>query len=137
MNRNPAQSVALLGGVVLIALGVLGFIPGVTSNEGTIAFAGHGSGAKLIGDFQVSILLDLAYIVIGAAGVGLARTIDGARRYLPGGGAFFLVLWALGVASAGTWIPVNAADDWLHLGLGVASIGLGFATRGSLRVQTA
>jgi uncharacterized protein DUF4383 len=137
MNRNPAQSVALLGGVVLIALGVLGFVPGVTTNEGSIAFAGHGSGAKLIGDFQVSILLGLAYIVIGAAGVALARTIDGARRYLTGGGALFLVLWALGLANAGKWIPVNAADDWLHLGLGVALLGLGFASSGSLRVQTA
>jgi hypothetical protein len=46
-------------------------------------------------------------------------------------------LWVLGIVNGGKWIPVNAADDWLHLGLGVGLIGLGFATSGSMRTQTA
>jgi Domain of unknown function (DUF4383) len=118
---------------VFIALGILGFVPLITSSS--IAFAGQGSGAKLIGVFQVSDLQNVIHILLGLAGVALARTTPGARQYLLGGGIAFLVLWALGILNAGKWIPVNAADDWLHLAIGVALIGLGFATNASPRVQ--
>ena len=135
MNRTPTQSAALLAGLVLIALGILGFVPSMTTTDGSMPFAGHDSGAKLIGVFQVSVLDNLLHILLGLAGVALARTTSAARQYLLGGGVAFLVLWALGIANAGTWIPVNAADDWLHLAIGVALIGLGFATSGALRTR--
>lgn len=136
MNRDSAQSIALLMGVVFIALGILGFIPGVTTDYG-MSFAGHGSGAKLVGLFQVSILHNLVHVLIGVAGLRLAKTTSGAHQYLTGSGIVCLALWVLGIVNGGKWIPVNAADDWLHLALGVGLIGLGFATSGSLRTQTA
>lgn len=135
MNRTPTQSAALLSGLVLIALGILGFVPSMTTTNGSMPFAGHNSSAKLIGVFQVSDLHNLLHILIGLAGVALARTTPGARRYLLGAGVAFLVLWALGIVNAGKWIPVNAADDWLHLAIGVALIGLAFATSGARRAQ--
>lgn len=137
MNSNSAQSVALRAGLVLIALALLGFVPGVTTNEAGISFAGQGSGAELIGVFQISTLHNLVHLLLGLAGVALARTASGARRYLTGAGIVCLVLWLLGVANAGKWIPVNAADDWLHLALGVGLIALGFATSGSASASTA
>ncbi|HWB21433.1 MAG TPA: DUF4383 domain-containing protein [Gaiellaceae bacterium] len=137
MNRNSAQSVALLAGAALIAIGLLGFLPGTTTQYDSISFAGEGSGAKLVGLFQVSILLNLVQLLIGAAGIWLAKTTSGARQYLLGAGVAYLVLWALGIAQAGKWIPVNAADHWLHLGFGAGLIGLAFATSGSLRSQAA
>jgi Domain of unknown function (DUF4383) len=127
MNRTPAQSAALLAGLVLVSLGILGFVPAISANRGSFAFAGHGSHTTLIGEFQISVLGNLVHILLGLAGIALAGTDAGARRYLTGGGAAFLVLWALGIANVGGWVPLNAADDWLHLGLGVALIGLGFA----------
>jgi len=133
INRNPAQSAATLTGLVFMALGVLGFVPLITTSS--IAFAGQGSGAKLIGVFQVSDLQNILHILLGLAGIALARTTAGARQYLLGGGVAFLVLWALGIVNAGKWIPVNAADDWLHLAIGIALIGLGFATSGESRAQ--
>jgi hypothetical protein len=135
MNRNPAQSAATLTGLVFIALGILGFVPSITSSS--IAFAGEGSSAKLIGVFQVSDLQNIIHILLGLAGVALAKTTPGARQYLLGGGIAFLVLWALGIVNAGKWIPVNAADDWLHLAIGVGLIGLGFATSSESRTQPA
>ncbi len=137
MNGNPAQSVALRAGLVLGSLGVLGFIPAVTTNDAGMSFAGPGSSAELIGVFQVSILHNLAHLLLGLAGVAFARTASGARRYLIGAGVVCLVLWVLGIANAGRWIPVNAADDWLHLALGVGLLGLGLATSGSSHAQTA
>ena len=108
----------MVAAAVLVAIGALGFVPDVTSSVGAISFAGHGSGATLLGLFRVSILLNLLHALAGAAGLVLARTERGARRFLTGGGTASLLLWLLGVVKAGGWIPVNGADNWLHLCLG-------------------
>jgi hypothetical protein len=36
------------------------------------------------------------------------------------------VLFLLGIVGGADWVPVNDADDWLHLGLAVGLLGLGF-----------
>jgi len=125
-DRTPIQSVAALVGVVFIVVGVLGFVPGVTTHYGDLSFAGHDSGAKLLGLFQVSVLHNLVHLLFGIVGLVLAKTIDGARNYLRIGGVVYLALWVLGVVGGGDWIPANTADNWLHLGLGIGLIGLGF-----------
>ncbi|HLU43103.1 MAG TPA: DUF4383 domain-containing protein, partial [Microthrixaceae bacterium] len=51
-----ARAAAGLVGVVFLLVGVLGFIPGITTNYDAMEFAGHESGAELFGVFQVSIL---------------------------------------------------------------------------------
>jgi hypothetical protein len=63
----------------------------------------------------------------------LAKTVDGARNFLTGGGVVYLTLWVLGVVGAAGWIPSNPADNWLSFGLGIVMIGLGFvAGRGAV-----
>lgn len=127
-DRTPVQSVAALAGVVFVLVGILGFVPGITTHYGDMSFAGHDSGAKLLGLFQVSILHNLVHLLFGIVGLVLAKTAEGARTFLVGGGVVYLVLWLIGVIGAGEWIPANTADNWLHLALGVALIGLGFVT---------
>jgi hypothetical protein len=116
---------------VFVLVGILGFIPGITSDYGSMTFAGHHSEAKLLGVFQVSILHNIVHLLFGLAGFALARTVSGARSYLIGGGAIYLVLWLYGLIvgqnSSANFVPVNAADDWLHLVLGLGMIGLGLA----------
>lgn len=137
-DRTPIQSVAALVGVVFMVVGILGFVPGVTTHYGDLSFAGHDSSAKLLGIFQVSVLHNLVHLLFGVVGLVLAKTIDGARNYLRVGGVAYLALWVLGVVGGGDWIPANTADNWLHLGLGVGLIGLGFvADRGTARAVTA
>jgi hypothetical protein len=129
VTRTPVQLAAALVGVVFVVLGLLGFVPGFTTHYGELGFAGHGSGAKLLAIFQVSVLRNLLYLITGAAALVFARTVDGARSYLAGGGTVYLVLWVLGLVGAAEWIPSNTADDWLQFGLGAAMIGLSFAGR--------
>jgi hypothetical protein len=133
-DRTPVQSVAALVGVVFLLVGVLGFIPGITTHYNDLSFAGHDSGAKLLGVFQVSILHNLVHLLFGIVGLVLAKTAAGARNFLIGGGVVYLALWVLGLVGAGSWIPANTADNWLHFALGVGMLALGFVTsRGEVR----
>ena len=125
------QKAARVVGAVFLLVGVLGFVPGITSNYGDMTFASHDSDAMLLGIFQVSILHNIVHLLFGAAAFALARTVSGARLYLIGGGAIYLVLWLYGLVvgddTAANFVPVNTADDWLHLVLGLGMIGLGLA----------
>ena len=136
-DRTPVQSLAALVGVVFLLVGILGFVPGITTHYSDLSFAGHSSGAKLLGIFQVSILHNIVHLLFGVVGLVLAKTADGARTYFLGGGAVYLVLWVVGLAGAANWIPANTADNWLHFGLGIGMILLGLvASRATTRVAS-
>ncbi|AXE87044.1 MULTISPECIES: DUF4383 domain-containing protein [unclassified Streptomyces] len=129
--RTPVQRAAQLFGLVFLLVGVLGFIPGITTDYDSMEFASHESGAELLGLFQVSILHNLVHLAYGLAGLALARTAAGAYAYLMVGGAVYLVLWVYGLSvghdSDANFVPLNTADDWLHFVLGIAMIGLALA----------
>jgi hypothetical protein len=131
-DRTPVQSIAALVGLVFLLVGILGFIPGITTHYSDLAFAGHDSGAKLLGIFQTSVLHNLIHIAFGV-GILMARTPEGARTYLIGGGVAYLTVWLIGVIGGLDWLPVNAADNWLHIVLGVGMIALGFVTGRSVQ----
>ena len=44
-ERTLAQTLALVFGVAFLGAGILGFIPGITTNYGDMTFAGNDSGA--------------------------------------------------------------------------------------------
>jgi hypothetical protein len=115
-------------GAVFLLVGVLGFIPGVTTNYESLGFAGHGSEALLLGIFQVSILHNIVHLLFGVAGIALSRTHGQAKQYLLYGGVVYLVLWLYGLLighdTPANFVPVNTADNWLHLVLALAMIGL-------------
>jgi hypothetical protein len=135
-DRTPIQSLAALVGAVFLLVGVLGFIPGITTHYGDLSFAGHDSGAKLLGIFQTSILHNLIHVAFGV-GILMAKTVEGARTYLIGGGVVYLVVWLIGVIGGLDWLPVNTADNWLHIVLGVGMIALGFVAGGRRSITTA
>ncbi|SEL00988.1 DUF4383 domain-containing protein [Rhodococcus maanshanensis] len=128
-TRTPIQVAALVVGLVFLAVGILGFVPGITTNYDELEFAGHESGAALFGTFSVSVLHNVVHLLFGVAGIAMARTAAAARLYLVGGGVIYLVLWVYGLVvdqhSTANFIPVNSADNWLHLGLGAAMVAVG------------
>ena len=129
-DRSPIQSAAMLVGLVFLVVGILGFIPGITTNYDELKFAGHNSDAQLLGIFDTSVLHNIVHLVLGIAGLALARTYEGARNYLIGGGVIYLAVFLYGViwgADEGkaNWIPVNWADNVLHVVLGGTMVVLG------------
>ena len=139
-DRTTIQSIAMLFGGVFLLLGILGFIPGITTNYDELGFAGVDSEAELLGIFQVSILHNIVHLAFGIAGLALAKTLEGARTFLIGGGVIYLVLWLYGLlidrGGDANFIPINTAVNWLHFGLAVVMIGAGFLLAREPRPRT-
>ncbi|SEH66546.1 protein of unknown function [Mycolicibacterium rutilum] len=117
------QAAALIVGAVLLLIGVLGFIPGITSDYDRLSWLGHESGARLFGLFAVSVSHNIVNLVIGALGLAMARTYAMARAYFLGSGVVYLALWAYGLIAARPW-------GWLPFALGVVMIILGLTLAG-------
>ncbi|TDN42452.1 uncharacterized protein DUF4383 [Curtobacterium flaccumfaciens] len=124
------QKGAFVFGVVFLLVGIAGFVPGLTMDMGTMSVAGHGSMAMLVGLFQVSVLHNIVHLLFGVVGLLAARSARGARLYLVVGGIVYAVLFVYGLFTAGmadpaNFVPLNSADNVLHLVLAVAMIVLG------------
>ena len=127
-RKTSLQRAAQAVGAVFLLVGVLGFIPGVTTNYDALLVVGHESTALLLGIFQVSILHNVVHLLFGVAGLLMARTRTQAKNYLLYGGIIYLVLWVYGLLvghdTPANFVPVNNADNWLHLVLGIGMIAL-------------
>ncbi|MBF6175053.1 DUF4383 domain-containing protein [Nocardia blacklockiae] len=128
-RRSVVQFGSLAVGAVFLLVGILGFIPGITTDYDTLTWAGHHTDAKLLGVFQVSVLHNIVHLLFGVVGLLAARTAVTARGFLLGGGVIYLLLWLYGLlidrSSDANFVPVNNADNWLHLGLGAGMVLLG------------
>ncbi|HWJ66030.1 MAG TPA: DUF4383 domain-containing protein [Nocardioides sp.] len=130
-NTSLVQRAAAAVAAVFLLVGVLGFVPGITTSYDDMTFAGHHSGAELLGLFDVSVLHNLVHLAFGAAGLVLARTWNGARAFLIGGGVIYLLLtvygWVVDRHEDANFVPLDSADNWLHLALGAVMLALGLA----------
>src|SRR5438477_1917911 len=114
------KTAAILFGLVFLVVGILGFVPAATSNE------------MLLGIFHVNLAHNIVHLASGAvfllcgmAGAGASRTFF----------RIFGIVYAL-VAAAGFYygdqpilglISNNMPVVWLHVGLAVVMLFLGFA----------
>ncbi|TWH00561.1 uncharacterized protein DUF4383 [Nocardioides sp. J9] len=129
MTSTPLQKATATVAATFLVVGILGFIPGITTNYDDMTFAGHHSNAQLLGIFGVSVLHNIVHLLFGVVGFLMARSWSGAKAYLIGGGAIYLVLTVYGFVvdrhADANFVPVDNADNWLHLVLGLGMIGLG------------
>jgi hypothetical protein len=126
--RQPIHGFAGGTGLLFLLAGIAGFIPGVTSNYDELKFSGPDSGAKLLGLFEVSILHNIVHLLF-AVGLIAAARYSWSRLYLLGGGVVYLLVVVYGAVverdSGANFLPLNTADNLLHLGLALAMIALG------------
>jgi hypothetical protein len=134
-QRSLAQTLALLFGIAFLGTGVLGFIPGITTNVGDMQFAGNDSPSELLGIFQVSILHNIVHLLFGIAGIALSRTWESARTYLFASGLLYFGLFLFGLivsirdVNDANFVPMNDADNLLHLALAIGLLGSWYVTR--------
>ncbi len=105
------QMLALVFGAVYTLVGIVGFF--VT---GFNDFFAHDTGESLLG-FEINGFHNVVHILIGVAGLVLARTLAGARTYgwllaVGYGAALLYGLFAIG--KDWDFLSLNAADNWLH-----------------------
>lgn len=111
------QRITLALGVVYIAIGVLGFVPGITSN------------GLLLGIFQVNALHNVAHLALGAALVwgGMSPNYVMVNKVLA---VVFAVLVVVSfVAPIVEQLPLNPPDTILHLASAALTGYIGFLAR--------
>ena len=118
-TRAWPQVLALVFGVVYLLVGIVGFF--VTGFDN---FAGHGQHEMLL-FFMINPLHNIVHIVIGLAGILLARTLAGARTYgwlLAVGYAAAFVYGLIAVGASWDFLNLNWADNILHLATAVVGL---------------
>jgi hypothetical protein len=110
MSRSLAIKLSLALGVVYLAVGVLGFIPGIT-----VPSSAPGQGL-LLGIFAVNTVHNIAHLVLGAALVWAATTGDNVRLVNKGLAVVFAILVVGSViAPIVEGVAINPPDTGLHL----------------------
>lgn len=138
-GRADVQNVGMGVGLLLVVVGILGFIPGITTRYGELMFLGPDSHALFLNLFQVSMLLNLVQLAIGVTGWSMSRSEHGARNFLMGAGVLYILLaifgLSVGVESTANFLALNTPDNWAHLVLGILMIAAGwlFAERSTRR----
>ena len=132
-QARAVRMITLVISVVFLLVGIAGFIPGITTNADDLDWAGHHSRAELLGIFQVSVLHNLIHLAYGIVGLLMSTTARRAATYLLVGGIVYAVVWLYGLLidhnSDANFVPLNSADNWLHLILAIAMVGLGLWAR--------
>jgi hypothetical protein len=127
-ERSPAQVFALVIGLALVAAGIAGFFYNASFDTGDDL-----PRDAVIGVLDVNGWHNVLHIATGVIGLVLAGSYDGARLFAISAGAVYLVVAVAGFLAGDAGeiaglIPVNTEDNVLHLLIGIAGVGAGFAT---------
>lgn len=140
-SRSTVQIFAALVGAVFLLIGILGFIPGATSDYDGLGLIGPDSEALLLGTFSVSAVHNIIHLLFGVAGLLAAARAAASVTFLIGGGLLYGVVFVYGLfverGSDLDILPVNDADNVLHLGLTIGMILLGALGAALLRRRPA
>lgn len=119
------KKAALWFGVVLLVVGVLGFIPALApKNDDGMPL--------LIGLFMVGALHNVIHLVTGAASLISSSSDMWAKRFFQVFGVVYALVAIIGFIQGNTVlgiIDVNLADNLLHTAIALFSLWLGFGVR--------
>ncbi|WP_240897272.1 DUF4383 domain-containing protein [Kineococcus vitellinus] len=118
---GPVRQNARITGGVMLLLGVLGLIPGITTNYDELGI--YRSGAQLFGVFQVSVLSSTLFLLYGVTILAFAGSVRQAHKSSV---LHALLLIGMGVAAWGIvqnspapLLPADGASSLLYLLLGI------------------
>jgi hypothetical protein len=117
------KKVAMVFGVVFILIGVLGFVPGITTGDGL-----------LLGIFHVNAVHNIIHLLSGivalAAGTSTERN---SKMYFQIFGVVYALVAVLGFVYQGNdilgLVASNMADTFLHVLIAVVALYFGFASK--------
>lgn len=117
------QKLAWVFGAVFLLIGVLGFVPGITSN------------GMLLGIFQVDMMHNLVHILSGVVAL-LAAMGSGkyASLYFKVFGVVYALVAIIGLTMSGLVLGMmmNMSDNILHVVIAAAALWIGFGMSGGM-----
>src|SRR4051794_31634618 len=125
---------ALIYGIAFLAVGVLGFVPGINHmhhGDPNLSVEGPGHG-YLLGLFHVNVLHNIVHLLFGVLGLACARSLTASRTYFRLVAVAYGLLTILGLIPAMKiqytfgLIPIEGNDVWLHALLAVVAAYFGF-----------
>ena len=125
LPKTLAQKYCLLTGIVLIAIGILGFLA-----EGSFATGDGLQGGSLLG-FEVNGWHNLVHLASGLVLLAAANTRPSAKTVAIGFGVVYAIVFLIGLIQGDEVLgilPVNGADHVLHFLLAAAGIAAGLAS---------
>jgi hypothetical protein len=123
-DASPAKLYATLVGGVLVVAGIIGFFY-------SASFGSPGEVDDVFGILSVNAWHNIVHILTGAIGLLLAGYA--ARQYAMGLGIVYLAVavWGFILGSGESilgFLPVNTADNFLHLILGLLGVAAALGT---------
>lgn len=117
-TRMNIQKAAKWFGIIFVLIGVLGFVPGLTTD------------GLLLGIFEVNIVHNVIHLLTGIVALFCAGTASAAKSYFKIFGVIYGLVTIIGFtndASILGFFSVNTADNVLHLLITVVALYLGFS----------
>ena len=140
---SAVRKFALVYGIVFLAVGIAGFIPGLLTPHTHPDVAVNSFMGLLLGLFPVNILHNLFHAAFGVWGLGASSSDGAARGYAKCVAVIYAVLMVMGFI--GLWnlntlfglVPLYGHDIWLHAGLAAVAAYFGFRRPHDVRQRTA
>ena len=125
-DKTPAQLFAYVVGAVLVLVGIIGFFADSAFDTGSGI-----DGDKLLGIFEVNGIHNLVHIGSGLLLLAIAPKRATARYGVLAFGAVYAIVTIIGLADGKDvlgLIPVNPADNVLHIALTAGALLAGFVS---------
>ena len=122
------KKLAMIFGAVFALVGILGWVPGVTTD------------GMLLGIFHIDTIHNLIHLVTGLVGLWLGMSSEsGSKSWFQIFGVIYGLVAVLGFVYGDDkilgLITNNMADTWLHLVLAAVLLAIGFGMGGAMATE--
>jgi hypothetical protein len=118
----------MIFGIIYLAVGILGFVPGLSS---TMPDAGMDGMSLLLGIFPINPLHNIVHILVGIVGIAVARNAANAQTYFKALAVVYGLLTVLGLIPATSTVfglvPIGSWDIALHGATAVVAAYFGWS----------